>query len=40
MNYIIAYGNVLRSDDGIGSHILDYIKINDREKNSIIIFVY
>lgn len=32
MNYIIGMGNVMRSDDGIGSHIIDYILNNKLEK--------
>ncbi len=34
MNYIIAYGNVLRSDDGIGSHIIDHISREKSERES------
>ena len=32
MKYIIGMGNVMRSDDGIGSHIIDYILNNKLEK--------
>jgi hydrogenase maturation protease len=33
MNYIIAIGNIMRSDDGIGVHIVEYIQKHNLEKN-------
>ncbi|MCU7834795.1 MAG: hydrogenase maturation protease [gamma proteobacterium symbiont of Taylorina sp.] len=33
MNYIIGMGNVMRSDDGVGSVIIEYIQENDLEDN-------
>ena len=35
MKYIIAIGNVMRSDDGIGAHIVQYILHNQLEQGFI-----
>ncbi|MCK5663641.1 MAG: hydrogenase maturation protease [Thiotrichaceae bacterium] len=33
MKYIIGMGNIMRSDDGIGPHMIDYILENKLENN-------